>query len=381
MNVHTKHTKILYVITKSVWGGAQQYVFDLATNLPPEQFEVAVALGGTGHLAERLQEKNIAVFNIRNFQKSINPLKDIVVFFELLSVYRRFKPNIIHTNSSKAGGIASAAALVHQALSRTSVRCVFTAHGWAFLEPWRPRWQKFLMRFFSKITAYFHHAIIVISKFDRAAVSTYNIAAKKKVTLIHNGISNDINFLPHAEAQQSLLGNKHELVVGTIAEWTQNKGLGYLVSAMSVVLASCPRTKLCLVGWGEERMKLETCILKLKLEKSVFLVSKSSATPYLKAFDIFVLPSLKEGLPYTILEAGLAELPVIATCVGGIPEIIENGTDGLLVDPASPNQLADAIIKLARDINLREQLGKALHQRVKEKFSIELMLQQTIHMY
>ena len=128
-------------------------------------------------------------------------------------------------------------------------------------------------------------------------------------------------------------------------------------------------------------MELETWIMEHNLENSVFLISKSPAAPYLKAFDIFVLPSLKEGLPYTILEAGLAELPVVATRVGGIPDIIESGTQGLLVDPASSQQLADAIIKLSRDKNLCEQLGKALHDRVVGNFSLASMVEKTMEIY
>ena len=130
--------KILFVITKSVWGGAQRYVFDLATNLPKDQFETAVAVGGNGPLVHKLTEHNIVTSDVTNFQKSVNPFKDIAVFFELLAIYKKFQPDVIHTNSSKAGGIASAAAFVYRITTRRPVRCIFTAHGWAFLETWRP---------------------------------------------------------------------------------------------------------------------------------------------------------------------------------------------------------------------------------------------------
>lgn len=372
--------KILFIITKSVWGGAQRYVFDLATNLPRESFDMAVATGGNGPLTERLQEKHIPVFNIASFQKTINPFKDIAVFFELLSVYKRFKPDVIHTNSSKAGGIASLAALAYRMLSRMHVLCVFTVHGWAFLELWRPRWQQLLIRFFSNITALLHDTVIVISEHDYAAASTYNVVPISKVTLIHNGIDT-MDFLPREEAQQELFGKELKLVIGAIAEWTKNKGLEHLLDAMPIILTTCPEAIVCLVGWGEQISDLRFQISNLKLENNIFLISKSPASPYLKSFDIFVLPSLKEGLPYTLLEAGLAELPVVATRIGGIPDIIEHGKNGILVDPASPNQLADAIIKLSRDQTLRERMGQELRQHVERNFSLSRMLQKTIEVY
>ena len=106
-----------------------------------------------------------------------------------------------------------------------------------------------------------------------------------------------------------------------------------------------------------------------------------NASRYLKNFDIFVLPSLKEGLPYVILEAGLAGLPVIASNVGGIPEIIENGKDGLLVPPADPKELIKAIKKLIEDKTLRENLAKNLHEKITKEFSLEKMLRETISLY
>jgi len=389
-----QRTKILFVITKSVWGGAQRYVFDLATNLPADQFEIAVACGSvpppklmeesaprttTGTLSEKLKN-SIPVFPVRHFQKSINPFKELISFFEILFICFRFQPDIIHSNSSKAGGIAGLAALLYQLAYRKRVKRVFTAHGWAFMEPWRPRWQRVVIRIASKATALLHHHIIVISTRDYDATATYNVVPKHKVTFIHNGIG-AMEFLPRKNAQQELFGKEYSFVIGAIAEWTKNKGLEYLIEAMPAVVNMFPQILLCLVGWGEEEKNFKFQISNFKLEKNVFLVSKSPAAPYLKAFDVFVLPSLKEGLPYTILEAGLAELPVIATRVGGIPDIIEDGTCGILVNPASPQQLANAIVKLSRDTNLREKMGQELQKHVIKEFSLASALEKTIVLY
>lgn len=380
-----QRTKILFVITKSVWGGAQRYVFDLATNLSKDEFEVAVALGPQekglwGMLGTKLENARIPVSLIQSFQKSINPIKDISAFFELLALYNHFKPDIIHVNSSKAGGIACAAAVWHQFITGKRTNRIFTVHGWAFLEDWRPHWQRALIRFASKLTACLCTRVIVISKRDYDSALSYNVAPSSKVTYIPNGIGT-FSFREKNIAQKELLKKEHALVVGVIAEWTKNKGLTYVLEAMPVILKEFPETVLCLVGWGKEGEKLKMKSKKLQLDKNIFFVSKNEAATYLKAFDIFVLPSLKEGLPYTILEAGLARLPVVATRVGGIPDIIEHEKQGILIDPCSSEQLADKIIQLLRNSNAREQLGNALHERVVKNFSFGAMLEKTTHVY
>ena len=383
MSEHTQNTKrkkVLFVITKSVWGGAQRYVFDLATNLPREQFETAVAVGGDGPLKEKLSVCNMPVHTITGFQKSINPLKDVRAFFELLSVYRQVNPDIIHTNSSKASGIASFAAYIYRVTTGRRIQRVCTVHGWAFLETWRPVWQRFFIRILSIVTARLHDTIIVISEYDHKAALSYNVASASKVTFIHNGVGAE-TFLTRQEAQQDLFGTTYPLVIGSIAEWTKNKGLEYLIAAMPAVLETYPEAKLCLVGWGEDHLKLETCILKLDLKNSVFLVSKSPAAPYLKAFDVFVLPSLKEGLPYVLLEAGLAEVPMVASSVGGIPEIIKNTATGILVPPQSPEEIAKAVVALLKNKNLCQKITLSMKEHIQKNFSLGVMVQDTLRVY
>src|SRR3989344_5348358 len=310
---NSERTKIHFVITKSVWGGAQRYVFDLATHLPKDQFDVAVACGPSlettaDTLIDKLQKNNIAVCFIRHFQKSINPLKELFSFFEIISLCFRFQPDIIHSNSSKAGGIAGLAVFLYQLIpahrtgrSQKPIKRIFTVHGWAFMETWRPRWQGALIRIASKATSLLQHHIIVISVCDLTATATYNVAPRHKVTLIHNGVS-AMEFIARKNAQQELLGKECPFVIGTVAEWTKNKGVTHLIEAMSAITKEFPEATLCLIGWGEESEKLKVKSEKLGLRNCIYFLSKSPAAPYLKAFDIFVLPSLKEGLPYTILE-------------------------------------------------------------------------------
>lgn len=356
--------KILFVITKSVWGGAQKYVRDLAVNLPKDRFEPIVAGGGHGIMAEKIISAGLPFVEIKSFQRDISFRKEIVSFFEILKILFQTKPDIVHVSSSKAGGVAGVACFVYSATRRASsfwnhfpyVRdgktnlpaslpvAVFTVHGWAFLES-RPRWQIWLIKLASKITCLFYDKIICVSRNDYNEAVKNKITSAKKITVIHNGINPaDYNFQE---------GTEKEFVVGTIGESTKNKGHKYL-------------------------REIEKDFPNIKFN---IISGVPNASKYLKNFDIFVLPSLKEGLPYVILEAGLAGLPVIASDVGGIPEIIENGKSGLLIPPANPKEIASAIKKLIEDKTLRENLAKNLHEKIKKEFFLDKMLRETISLY
>ena len=338
--------KILFILTKSVWGGAQKYVFDIATSLPKDQFEPIVAGGGKGIMAEKIISAGLPYLEIKSFQRDISFWKEIVSFFEILKILFKTKPDIVHVSSSKAGGMAGMAILTYLAVKppRGGLTAVFTVHGWAFLES-RPKWQIFLIKLASKITCLFYDKIICVSRNDYNEAIKNKIAPAQKLTFIHNGINPaDYNFQERMEK---------EFTVGAIGEATKNKGHKYLIEASK----NFPDIKLNIIS------------------------NIPNASKYLKNFDIFVLPSLKEGLPYVILEAGLAGLPIIASNVGGIPEIIENGKEGLLVPPANPEELAVAIKKLIDDKALRENLARNLHEKIQREFSLEKMLKETISQY
>jgi glycosyltransferase involved in cell wall biosynthesis len=139
---------------------------------------------------------------------------------------------------------------------------------------------------------------------------------------------------------------------------------------------------LAIIGEGGERKKLEELIKERHLEKKVFLTGfKENATSYLKAFDLFTFPSLSEGLGYTLLEAGLASLPVIASRTGGIPEVIENLKDGLLVAPGRSNEIRQAFIYLDEHPDDVRSFGQNLEKKVKENFSLKEMVKKTEEIY
>lgn len=166
-----------------------------------------------------------------------------------------------------------------------------------------------------------------------------------------------------------------KILIGTVAELHPNKGLSYLITAMKQVLKQHPNALSIIVSDGELKAALHLQIKELGLEKNVFLTGYlENAAEYLKAFNIFVLPSIKEGLPYTILEAAYASLPVVATTVGGIPEMVEDMKTGVLVQAKNSRELSHALAFMIEHPVTRRQYGAALRESVMTKFNLEKMI-------
>lgn len=366
--------KILYVITKSNWGGAQRYVFDLATGLP-ETFEVVVALGGDGPLTARLEEVGIRTIALPFLARDVKLLSDFLVLKKLTSLFKEERPDIIHLNSSKIGGLGALAGRIAKVPN-----IIFTAHGWAFREE-RPETQKLAIKFLSWLTMLWSHSVITVSERDKREALAFPFI-KKKIILTYNGIS-EPEFLPKDTARKILCeqNDKNTLWIGTIGELHKNKGHKYAIEALAGILLKHD-VMFFIIGEGEERGALLKMITDLGLQSKVILLgNRSDAVALLPAFDIFLFPSVKEGLPYTVLEAGFAGLPVIASAVGGIPEIITDMESGILVRPKSSEEIVRAFAFLLSHKKEAASFGKKLHSNVKKNFSFKKMLRETIAVY
>ena len=374
--------KILFISTKSVWGGAQRYIADLIDYLPRDRFEVIVAAGGKGPFYARVIERGVQYHEIFGLERDISTFKEIVVFFRVLNIIRKIKPDILHLNSSKAsflGAYAGWLAGVPKIVSST--------HGWPFLEE-RPRWQKTALKLLTKIGVLPQDKIICVSQFDYYVGIHENVASPQKLVLIQNGLDAKKHiFLERELARRKLyekigLQTNSHFLIGTIAEYTKNKGLSYLVEAAAHIVKIEPHTLFLLLGWGEEKYFLEQKIESHGLNKNIFLIEfLPEAFSYLKALDVFILPSIKEGFSYALLEASLAELPIITTAVGGNPEIVENLKTGLLIEPRSPQEIINAISYLMRNPTDRAAFGAAARRKVTSEFSIEAIMKKTIAVY
>ena len=367
--------KVLYGITKSNFGGAQRYVFDVATAAQKKGYDVAVVCGGNGVLAEKLKAENIRVVSISSFGRDISFLKDLVGFFFIFKTILKEKPDVFHANSAKMGGMG---VVVGRILRVPKI--IFTAHGWAFNEP-RPEWQKALAKFFSWLTILGSHTTICVSRKTKHDVEHLPFV-KDKLTIIRNGISS-FALLSRENARQTLVPDiaPDTLLVGSTSELHRVKGLDILLRAWKE-FKTAHDGALVLIGSGEEEQKLKNMAHNLDISGSVYFTGFiANARELLSGLDIFVLPSRSEALPYAPLEAGLASLPVIATRVGGVPEIIENEKTGILISRENAGELTQALNLLSQNKNIREKLGTALHKNIEENYNQEKMLKATFETY
>ena len=194
---------------------------------------------------------------------------------------------------------------------------------------------------------------------------------RKKLVVVHNGIS----------AFKLALRRDELFTVGTIAELHKIKGLDILLEAWAKFVKS-HEGRLIIIGEGEERNNLENMARNKGIFSSVsFRGFVDDARSFLSNFDIFCLPSRSENLPYALLEAGYASLPVVATSVGGVPELIESGISGVLVPNEDVDALFSSIVLLSEDSSLRRRLGAALKASIEENFSFEKMARETFAQY
>ena len=381
MNIEKK--KLLFVITKSVWGGAQRYIFDLATHLPTNLYDIAVIAGGSGLLLTKLSEKNIRYIPLSKSRRDIHLLHDIAIFFILIKLFTKEKPDIVHLNSSKIGGVGAVAAKTYGFFVRKKINIIFTAHGWAWNED-RSYWQKKIIQYVSRIASWAEDSIIILSHFDFDAALRVGISPKK-LFYIPNAIPDEQSFLAPLDAEHALTEKTHinlsRPLIGVIAELTKNKGILYLIQALLILKKSGYRFTCLIIGTGEQKNIIEEMIAKNALGKFIFLTGfLENASEYLKALDIMVLPSLKEGLPYVLLEAQKAGIPTISTDVGGIPDIIEHMKNGILVSPKNTGELAEALETIIRSKILRIQFAKQAEEK-SQNFSFIHMLSETQKIY
>jgi len=408
-----KKIKLILAITQSEMGGAQEYVLNLATSLPKDQFEVIVATGSEGgrDLLRLAAKQGIKTKLLRFVKRSLHPFWDFLGLIELDRFFWQEQPDIIHLNSSKMGLLGSLAGykykLTKKWINRFKIKnksyttsrytlhdtrytiqnqqitnhqqpiTIYTVHGWAFKEPLPKLLQK-LYFWLEKYTARLKDIIICVAETDHKTAIEEKFLTKKIVT-IHNAVNPEkLDFLETSLARKELFKmmnlneeeNKTKKIIGTAANFYLTKGLTYLIQASKKVLEKNPDCLFIIMGEGQQRSELENEIKTLNLEKNFFLPGNiPQAHKYFKGLDVFVLSSVKEGLPYVLLKAISAQIPVVATNVGGIPEILE---PQFMVKPANVAELTDAILNALENKNIPNKIGNDFQTFLQETMEIYL---------
>ncbi len=368
---------ILYVITKLELGGAQKQLLSLICRLDKDRYRLFLFTAKKGQLFEdALSIKGLKIEPSLFLERPLNFIKDLLAFIELYFFIRKNNIDIVHTHSSKAGILGRLAAK----LARVRI-VIHTVHGWSFND-FQPAFTKIIFIMLERLCAGLSDKIIVVSGCDLKSGLANGIGLPGKYALINYGIDYQ-DFRPANKGIREELGiASDELVVGSIACLKPQKSPLDFIRIASLVNQACPGTKFILAGDGILRRKTEAAISKLKLEKQVILLGwRRDIAKFLHSIDIFVLTSLWEGMPISLLEAMAAGLPAVVTDTGGVREIISNGDTGFLVEPHNISVMAEKTIALLKDSKQRELIGERGRDSLGADFAVEKMTATTTCLY
>ena len=354
-------SRVLFVSTSTTVGGAEKTLFNLATLLDHKAFEVAgvVSLKPEGEYAKRLRAAGIKVETLGAASARPRDAK------ALAAIISRERPDIVHALMFSAIQVARMAKpQVGTAFKLvTSPRVNYRTRSTLTLA--FDRWQK-------------DRDDLLIAECQASAdfLIKRQGYAPAKVKVIRNGIETagwPMSKVDRAKHRLELRLGATDLLVGAVGRLDDQKGFDVLVEAMAA-LKSFP-IKCAVLGEGPARAKLEALVRKHQLEKTVWLLGERADVPsWLSAFDVYALPSRWEGLPNALLEAMALSLPVVASSVDGVPEVIEHEKTGLLVPPERPKALSDSFRRLVTDPALRARLGPAASAVIAEKFTLRRMI-------
>lgn len=357
---------ILFLSTHLNTGGISSYLDTLSRGLMKKGHRVWIATSG-GNLVESLKESGVKhiTLNIRTKSEL-----DCRIYFSLLAVSRMIKKNKIDVIHAQTRVTQVMAACLNKLSGKPFVS---TCHG--FFKP----------RLSRRMFPCWGERVIAISEAVYEHLQKDFHVDSKRIVLIKNGI--DLESFPllttqMKEMKRRAFGLDNQPTIGIMARLSSVKGHDVLIEAMRMVVAQFPQAKLLIVGEGRLERKLKEMVREFKLsENVVFYPVVNQSSDMLSLFDIFVMPSRQEGLGLSVMEAQAAGLPVVASKVGGLPSLIEDGRTGLLVPPDNPNVLAEAILLLLRNKDKAKEMGTRARDFIQKEFSSERMEEETVEVY
>lgn len=358
----TGRPRILLLVTLAETGGAQTYVGTLVSALVG-RFDVTVAAHGTGPVADRAHSAGARWVELRHVRRPVSP-RDLLGLLELVRLMRRARPHIVHASSSKAGVLGRVAAW----LAGVPIR-VFTVHGWAFTASRGPEAR--LYRLAERAVRPLTTTTICVSESERAAGIDARTCDASRSVVIHTGIDG-------ASRPRARPGDGDPVIV-SVGRLRPPKDVTTLLRALELVHGTY---RALVVGGGPELQAAKEERRRLGLGEVVCIAGERDDVPAILASShVFVLSSRSEALPVSILEAMAAGLPVVASRVGGVPELVVDGETGLLVPAGNPRALAAALESLVDDPVLRARLGAAGRARVEEQFRLDSSLEAHLDLY
>ena len=371
--------KILRVIARLNVGGPARHVSLLNAGLDSRGHETMLVHGrldaGEASLEAYAADRGISLVRLDALGRTVRPGDDVRALAELVRLIRDEQPDVIHTHTAKAGTLGRLAALTFNAVRPRARRALVlhTFHGHVFEGYFSPIVNA-AIRTTERTLAHLTDTVVTISPSQRSdIVERFGVAAASKTVVVPLGLDLDalLELDPEAPDLRTSIGaSPDDVIVGYAGRMVPVKDLRTLIRAFAEARVAVPTLRLMLAGDGPERPGVEALVAELGLGDRVHFIGWTDDLGHLYAtLDMFVLSSLNEGTPVAGIEAMAAARPVVATRVGGVPDVVEHERSGLLVPPRDPSALADAIVRLARDPQLRRAMGAAGRERARAQYS------------
>ncbi len=346
--------KILYIVTRGdVIGGASMHVLELASEMQRRGCDVTILLGPGDIVAQLAQQRGLSIIVEPLLLRQISPLQDLRCFIRLSRLLRQLRPDVLHLHSAKAGLLGRIVAKLQR------VPVIYSVHGWSFsmYHGRKARCFQWLERLLMPLT----DQLVLVCQRD-LSIARHLLGAKPaQLALVHNGISEYEMPQKHADLPYCRLI--------CVARFEDPKDQMTLLNAIAGVPGQ--NWHLQLVGSGPTLDSCRQLAKELGLTQVEFLGERSDVAQLLAQSDVFVLSSLSESLPVSVIEAMRAGLPVIASKVGGMAELVADGVNGYLVAPQDISAMRQRLHELIIDPRLRQQLGAAARNRFEQCFTIE----------
>jgi glycosyltransferase involved in cell wall biosynthesis len=366
--------KVLELITRLDKGGAPRVFLRLIRGLKEQGIEVVMASGPSRQPEENPWEFSrklqIPYHPLRFLCRDISPVRDCLALFQIIALIYKEKPSILHTHTSKAGILGRIAGGV------TRIRTIHTPHGHVFYG-YFGKGKKQLYIFLERLAARFCERIITISEDERREYLNRGIGDKKKLVTIYNGI--DIGQFPgDGNGLRRELGIAQQVpLVGYVGRLEEVKGPHLFVEAAKRIEAAAPHAHFLMLGDGV--MKEELLHKTLGMSRVHIMGYREDIADCLAAIDILLIPSLNDGFNLAAVEAMASSKPIVATSVGGLPEVIGDG--GILVTSGDTDQMAEVLTKLLNSPRLRKNIGVRGRKRAEALFSWDASFQKTLALY
>jgi glycosyltransferase involved in cell wall biosynthesis len=368
-------------------GGPALHVSYLSAGLRDRGYETTLVAGsvsrGEQSMAYVAEELGVPVVTIPHLHREISPLRDLLATARLARIMRSERPTILHTHTAKAGAVGRMAALL-AGRARPPI-IVHTFHGHV-LRGYFGRFWTGVFRLLERMLARITDALVAVSPEVRDELVALGVAPASKFRVIRLGIALDTRVpaddAARAETRRVMGIPDGRFVVGWIGRMTGVKRTDVLLRGFRALREDGVDAVLCMVGDGPDRETVERRARELGIVRSsLFLGYQDEVAPYYAAFDALILPSANEGTPVSAIEALAGGRPVVATQVGGVPDVVRDGVDGFLVQPGDVDAMAERLARLAADADLRRRMGEAGSASVRARYSVERLLDDVDALY